>query len=216
MSFFNLFLFFLMISFVEMTTFSREIKTDKVAVIMYGQLRSFESTRNSIIENVLKVANADVFFAGPPDNSSHELSSLQPWLKASLFTAQPDWPMMKSLIRASQDANYLLESWSRGNAVSGVMKYDRNGNPQDPPIGGNLYLMMWQSIAYDLFETYESTTNTEYEWVFSIRPDMEFGLPIPNATLLKAAVENKWKKVMWYMDNHENYGGINDRFVFLS
>jgi len=186
-------------------------RSSNVAIIMYGVARALNDTINSIKKNITDVYNADVFFAGPRDDQSEVIAQLHTNLKSILFTKQYSVTEITALFEAMPDVKY-FQKWGgkNANAIGPA-----NGRP-----GSNLFLMLWQSLAYDLMVAYEFQYNHQYEWVLSVRPDMDFAVPLPPVDVLRKARERHGHsghdKVVWVMNSNQHYMGITDRFAIMS
>ena len=149
-----------------------------------------------------------MFFVGPRDEQSEAITQLHTNLKSVLFTKQYTIAEITALFDSMPDREYYNKWGGRyANAIA----------PANDRPGSNLFLMSWQSLAYDLMTTYEFLHNHQYEWVLSVRPDMDFATPLPPVDVLRKARERHGhEKVVWVMNSNQHYMGVTDRFAIMS
>ena len=217
----HLFLLSFLLLLSPLTVFSSPLNATRAAII-YGPLNAFERSSPSILANiVLAEEGVDIFYAGPLNRETEEklFAAFGPAVKAIELTPQPSYGYFVHLLKQLPDIDY-YSSWSRrANALSGIAS---DTTIDDSPYGGNLFALFWQSLAFHALERYEKTVRfgKKYDWVVSIRPDMEFVLPLPSNNFLRTTSLRRMPpnrtRVLFFMNNNQNYMGVSDRFGILS
>ena len=192
------------------------------AAILYGPLISFERSHPSILSNIVHAEEGtDIFYAGPLHHDAEErlFSAFGSAVKVVRVQPQPPFSYFVKLLQNMTDIDY-YSTWTKySNALSGITNASTGTEGYN---GGNIYTLYWQSLAFQEMIKYEKgiRKGLKYTWVVSVRPDMEFVLPLPSNRVLHLASSQRMPKnrtrALFFMNNHQNYRGVSDRFGILS
>jgi hypothetical protein len=188
------------------TTHKATAPHTNVAVVMAGMAHSLSETQESILQNVIQIYKADIFYSGPHNEQNEIMKVFNESLKYIVLQDQILTNEFVSLFLSFPDAKY-FELWGENATALG---------PVSPHHGTNLLFLFWQNIAYDLLSTYEHIHKFEYEWVIHVRPDMEFAVPLPPLNILNSAKKKYHKDNYVLLPQSSQSTGVTDRFAILT
>lgn len=178
----------------------------RVAVLLHGRKRSLALTGNSILSNVVKRLDADVFAGMPLDKGDEDVLFLLAkmfgdHLTRASITPQPNKTAMEAALRGSAEFPRLQE------LHGGALWLQPVGGP-----AGTLWLYFWQHVVYGLMLLEEAACGKRYDWVVAVRPDAFFETPLPELALLQQ-MDPRGQGI--WTQQEEAFGGANDRFAIM-
>ncbi|HCN8126144.1 TPA: hypothetical protein N6399_004700, partial [Escherichia coli] len=162
-------------------------KDIKVAVLLYGFLRTADLTVGSLIRNVVDVNNADIFYFGP-DSSDSPTQIHKGILDSSGFVKINPKGEAHEIPCGIEDKLVSIYGDKLRNYKLHYKKFD-DFNEQTSFVDKNEYLFnlnparfvsMFYNMqgAYELMNEYEEKQNFRYDVIIITRPDLSFYAPV--------------------------------------
>jgi hypothetical protein len=167
----------------------------KVAVVLWGRVRSLEAHVKSLLKFVVNNYDADVIIA-TNDEGGELKTKLRGWfserLKAAMLVDQPKLHMLQVLAGdcGIPDCEFFKKLEGTQFSLTSATC---------------IMQIFYQQQAYNALALHEVARGEKYEWVISSRPDFEFLTFPPPLGMLN-------NTLAWSQDG-ESWGGVHDRMT---